>query len=325
MDPSRLPAYVERPGGQCHLQPFACDGTRMFGCFVKGDRATIQRTLVDPCLNKPRGRSPSYYRVLGDHVMVTFAWIAQGSSTNPRQKNVGWLPEKTLTLWVPIVVTDSELGLQVAQRLVVFAPYIVVDNPWSMTSGREIYGFPKDEGPISIPRPDEPVRHFSAETLVLKHYDGKEAQDLPILTMERTAEAGGAAAQVWNTLEDGMQALVEFLRGLWSPVVPGPHFLEDLLKIVRMWEVPSVYLKQFRAAEDGTRACYQAIVEGPCRVTALNTGGRLGGTWTVHAVDYASHPLVSTLGLPTGTVPAEFPFWLDFSFEADDAYEVWRA
>src|SRR6185369_11692054 len=179
----------------------------------------------------------SYYRVLGDHVMVTFAWIAHGSSTNPRQKNVGWLPEKTLTLWVPMVVTDSELGLQVAQRLVVFAPYIVVDNPWSMTSGREIYGFPKDEGQISIPRPDEPVRHFSAETLVLKHYDGKEAQDLPILTMERTAEAGGAAAQVWNTLEDGMQALVEFLRGLWSPVVPGPHFLEDLLKIVRMWEV----------------------------------------------------------------------------------------
>jgi len=325
MDPSRLPAYVERPGGQCHLQPFACDGTRMFGCFVKGDRATIQRTLVDPCLNTPRGRSASYYRVLGDHVMVTYAWIAHGSSKNPRQKNIGWLPEKTLTLWVPLVVVDSELRFQVAQRFVVFAPYIVVDNPWSMTSGREIYGFPKDEGPISIPKPNDPVTNFSASTLVLKNYDGKEAQELPIMTMQRTAETGGVAAQAWNTLDEGVQALVEFLRTLWSPIIPGPHLLEDLLNIVRNWEVPSVYLKQFRAAEDGTRACYQAIIEGPCRVTALNTGGRLGGTWSVTAVEYASHPLVSTLGLSSGTVPAEFPFWIDFSFEADDGYEVWRA
>jgi hypothetical protein len=325
MDPSRLPAYVERPGGQCHLQPFACDGTRMFGCFVKGDRATIQRTLVDPCLNTPRGRSASYYRVLGDHVMVTYAWIAHGSSKNPRQKNIGWLPEKTLTLWVPLVVVDSELRFQVAQRFVVFAPYIVVDNPWSMTSGREIYGFPKDEGPISIPKPersrDELQReHARAEELRRQGSAGASDHD--------DAAHGGDRRRRGAGVEHARRGRAGARRVPADAVVadhPGPHLLEDLLNIVRNWEVPSVYLKQFRAAEDGTRACYQAIIEGPCRVTALNTGGRLGGTWSVTAVEYASHPLVSTLGLSSGTVPAEFPFWIDFSFEADDGYEVWRA
>jgi hypothetical protein len=317
--------YVERHGGLCHLQPFACERTRLFGCFVKGDAARIQQRLIDPCLNAPTGGALDY-RVITSHVLVTFAAVGHGRSLRPPEKTIGWLPELTLTLWVPLVAVERKLGVLVAERVLVFTPYIVVDNPWSMSSGREIYGFPKDLGPIEIPPEGKPPTAFSASTLVLPVFrESEEAREAPIGILRSTEPERAAASSTWSSVEAAARDLAGFLVGAGSIILPGPGLALDLVEILVRREVPGVYLKQFRSAANGHRACYQAIIEAPCRVEKLYGGGPLTGAYTFTTVDFASHPIVSDFGLPATTMPAEFPFWIEFDFVADNGVEVWKA
>lgn len=319
-----LPQYVVRPGEPCHTPPFACDNTQLYGFYVQGDRATIQDKLIDPALNLVRGKGPQY-RTFTDFIMVTYSITAKGTSVDPPDCEQGYVPEYCWTVWIPLLVVKDELGIHVAQKLVMYPAFISVDNTWSLVAGREVYGFPKNSGPLDIPTAGSDPDHFSLTSLAFRKYDpASQAEMEELMRVDRTEKTTGAE-EAWDDLEDAIKAVAGFLHHPSGLPVPGFNLLVDLLKLAKHHEVPAVFLKQFRDAVDGTKACYQAIIEAGCHVTGFHGGGLLDGKYTLTATDYDSMPLASSLGLDPAGVPVEFPFWANIDFVVQDVQEVWKA
>lgn len=320
-----LPTYVRRPAEVVHQQPYACLGTQLYGFYLRGDAATMQQRLVDPILNAPTGGRVDY-RVLTDYVMVTYAFASRGTSLLPPDNGVGWVPEKSWTAWIPLVAVKKELGISVAERLVFYPAYICVDNSWSIAAGREVYGFPKSHGPLDIPKAGEPPTAFSASALVMKVFGpNNEGEIAPLMQVTQTAQSTRSETR-WRDLDEAVKAIAHMWSahsGQW--IVPGLDLIVDILRLVTKEEVPGVFLKQFRDAADGTRACYQAIIEAGSFVTSFHSGGLLTGTYTATIADYDSHPLASDLGLAAGPVPLELAFEANFDFTVRGGREVWRA
>ena len=219
-----------------------------------------------------------------------------------------------------------EFGIAVAQRVVFFPTYICVDNFWSMAAGREVYGFPKSIGPVALPGVGEAPVRLSAATLVIETYSQNAKANLkPVMQIDRTAE-GTMTGAVWGDIEQAFKALVHaWTDGADSIIVPGWNLLVDIFKILTHKEVPTVFLKQFRDAANGTRACYQAVIEAPCVTTALHGAGPLPGTFQATVVNFDTHPIQSDLGLAGPVVAADFAFWADLDFTAEMGTEIWKA
>ena len=324
---ANLPLYVNRPAESVHLQPYACNNTRLLGFFLRGDAPTMQRKLVDPILNAPTGGAVEY-RVASDLVLLSFADAAHGTSLTPPDNMIGWVPENSWTAWIPLLVIKHELGLPVAQRLVFFPAYICVDNTWSLAAGREVYGFPKSYGPVMIPAAGMPPSSFKASTLVMKTFGPQNEGVLaPLLQVDCIAQEG-LRETVWHDLEAVVRAIADMWLGKGSGggrVIPGISLLFDLVGLLLKEEVPGVFLKQFRDAGDGTRACYQAIIEAGSRVTAFRGAGPLKCAYRATLADFASHPLASDLGVAAGTAPLDFAFWADFNFTIGAGTTIWQA
>ena len=76
---------------------------------------------------------------------------------------------------------------------------------------------------------------------------------------------------------------------------------------------------QFRDIENGSRACYQAIVESPMRLTSGLKAGHLPGTWELKINQYESCKVIDRLGLEAsdGIVKPAFQPWAKFDFVLD--------
>ncbi len=315
------PPYVEDRGGDPSWQPFACNRTQMYGFFIAADPAAIQN-LIDRCLNLPTGGACDY-RALSSHVLVTFADTNKLTPTSPPVP--GWVPERSASIWVFAAAVKRELGVYVAERLAVFPAYVFVDIGWSLVTGREVYGFPKQDGPIELPRWKDATGAMTATTMVLPVFrPDEEACNEVVLAVDRVGE-GTATADVWTTLEDAGRFIYQRFDEGARVILPGLGFLKNLVELALHRDVPCVFLKQFRDIADGTRACYQAVTEAPMHVTALHEGGILPGTFQVTTVDYASCRIMRDLGLRTTTVPVTAAFYLDFDFTSERGREVWKA
>lgn len=323
---SDLPHYVVRPGEPSRQPPFACLGMQLYGFYVEGDRKTIQATMIDPVLNAPRGSSHDQYRTFTDYVMVTYSYTEKCVSTEMPDKDFGYVPEYCWTVWVPLLVVRKEGPLHVAQRVVMSPAFIQVDNEWSLVAGREVYGFPKNLGPLTIPLKGEDPALFCNSTLAIDTLGADALATVQeVMRIERTKKLS-TGAEVWEDLEQAIKAVSGFLhkKGGGLPV-PGFNFILDLLKLAKHREVPAVFLKQFRDAAQGATACYQGVIEAGCEVTRFGGGGLLDGDYMMTVADYQSIPIASSLGLDPAGVPCHFPFWANIDFIVEDVKEVWRA
>ena len=318
------PQYVVRPGEPCHTPPYTCNNTQMYNFFAKGDRETIQRKLVDPMLNAPTDGATDY-RAFSDYFMVTYSIAAQGTSLVPPDSQMGYAPEYAWTVWIPVfAMKKGLLGKHVAARLLMYPAMISVDETWSLTAGREVYGFPKNGGPLDIPSPGDDPAAFSVKSLAIPKFAPDAAATYqPLMTVTRT-EKLSTGQEVWSDIKQAIKAIVSFIEKD-AHIIPSLGLAEDLISLAIHEEVPAVFLKQFRDCADGTRACYQAIVEADCRVTKYHGGGLLDGKFTMKACDFDSFPVASCLGLDPAGVECEFPFWCNLDFDTTPAKEIWKA
>ncbi|MGH2803384.1 MAG: hypothetical protein ACRDL4_10115, partial [Thermoleophilaceae bacterium] len=85
--------------------------------------------------------------------------------------------------------------------------------------------------------------------------------------------------------------------------------------------VGQVFLKQFRDAADGTRACYQSVVEAPVRVRRVRARPS-AREWAVRIHPLDSHPIDQELGLADQR--ALLAFDVEIDFDVEDGIEVGR-
>jgi hypothetical protein len=200
-----------------------------------------------------------------------------------------------------------------------FLPYIFLDNPQAIATGREVYGLPK-----MLARFDKTVAtqqpEFAMDVWGFEHLQTETK--LQRLLEVRQKDAGEAQARPWSSWDEARAALIRLLLG--DAEISTGEGMFDLQTL----QIPLVFLKQFRDVADTRRACYQALVEAPARVQQFHGGGMLEGAYELTFSPLASHPLAQSLGLAVdqrGTIQALAHFWLHLDFTLELGSEVWRA
>jgi uncharacterized protein with NAD-binding domain and iron-sulfur cluster len=308
-----LPPYVEYGGRATTPPPFLSEGGRMRGLVLEGDAERIA-DLVDRMFNVPAGGSTDY-RSLGSNVLLLLGGFERVSCLTPPFDRWGSVAEIMASFWIP-VMAGRDLGPTfLAERLVLAVPYIFVDNPMSYLGGRETYGYAKTMARF---QPENAV----GEHVTMEAFGGNFGRDegaawRPFLEVE---EVGPGEGVPQRPLE-GPAGLVRRLVGdLPAVSAEGEIVLADLRLTAELVEsmlagqVHQLFLKQFRDAEDGTRACYQSVVEAP--VNVLRVSNKLVGRdadVTIHELD--SHPIGQELGVTSQRAQIVFDAEIDMVVE----------
>jgi hypothetical protein len=320
---ARGPRYVNRWGFQGSPQPFICRDLTAY-CFVlKGALSNIQ-DLCRRYLREPANGEVEY-RALSPYLILTFTRTPALAAVNPPYNALGRYPEIEAAFWVLTAVVKREAGLEVAERLAWFNPYMMVDNPLALSDGREIYGYPKEYGWFELPDTPKQSEHVALDVLATARF-GPDAIGMRQRLLEMNRTDGGKAAETLRaltTVEDVTRMVADVM--LHDPgLVPGLSLAEDLLDSVLHHRGRQVFLKQFYDVADGDRACYQAIVEAPVQVVAFRQAGILPGEYRLTLHDLDTHPVRTDLGLQDGQ-SAVLGYWMDFDFTLETGSTIWKA
>lgn len=310
--------YVRGGGEQIFQQPFNALGVEYYGFILPADPDSIQRNFCDKFFNEPSGGAVDF-APFGPWIILVFNNLASLASTNPPDRDKGWFGERESATWV--LLQERKSG-----RLYWTTPYIFVDNSYALCMGRETYGFPKSLGQFDISYFPEFSSYFAVDTLVLENFSpDTKGVWTTLWKITRSAPGAGAAAALETDIEAFLKLIVAEFKGLLKNPVEDLKKMWELASILIREEVPMVFLKQFPSAADPTRACYQAIVECPIRMTRFHGGRLLDGEYRAQIQDFASHPVRSDFGIPDQTVPTQFSFFARFDFLVGSGKVLWEA
>ena len=227
--------------------------------------------------------------------------ITNSFSTVPPDSNKGWMSERDFGVWVP-VVRNGRIGW--------YLPYVFVDNVAAMVTGREVFGFFKQQAVLTMPPTPRAPGMFAIDALVIPTFSPtSQAQNLRLLTITTTQ---AAPAGSWGSVREAADAI----KGILPAGISWWQLVENLVEDLVTGDVPMVFLKQFRDATDPTKACYQAVIEANSHLDHWYDG------WVTAPHDIAitpvdSHPIAAECGLAT-PLASVIGFWcrMDFTMQA---------
>jgi acetoacetate decarboxylase len=247
--------------------------------------------------------------------------------------NLGWVAQHEIAFAVPLEWhrPDGSVG----QALV--CPFIFVDDEMSLSTGRQVYGWPKTMAwltpgvnPwISDPGARPPLMQMS--TMVYPElYAGKRQEPRILLEIQERAtpmfsrvpfRVDGALDVVPRAAQAYLDMLGDFTQMMARPPIlgwprgRGMGALRDAQQLTQtlmdaLTRTPTtshITLKQFRDAEKPMQICYQALIDSEMRVERFNGGGLLGearlaagdpsGGHRILLRRYPAEPIVESLGL----------------------------
>lgn len=296
---SNLPPYVDHPGDQSILQPFYLGKCTFWGWILEGNQQNLQ-SLCDRNLNIPRLNGESLeeqelsYQAFTDFVLLAYDTTdyVRGSKNFPRSSVRGITPiykePNELFFCFPCRAVNKKEG---TSRLVWHMPFCYLgDSEPAITTGREVYGFPKAWAEFELSPKDlnsksdeiESIKMSSQWTFRVELENEEPVETRELITIQK--------------INDQFSLAVSFLDHLMNifTSVTDPFF--DLFDV--SVSVNSANLKQFRDVEDGTRACYQEILEAPFVASDLNLQNvDIQGKYEITVKNIASNPFVTALGL----------------------------
>ena len=133
-----------------------------------------------------------------------------------------------------------------AQDLAFYFPYIYVDNPWAIATGREVFGYPKAWSTLHIPPDPKHPAPVRLDTMVLPVL--AKGTKLELLPLIEVSDAPGRAPL--GMLHE-VQNLGTGLEGLpaWPPrTAVGARFqpVREVIHAITEGRIPIVSLKQYR-------------------------------------------------------------------------------
>ncbi len=321
--------YVERGGDMVVRHPIACNRTRMFSWLIDADWDALS-ALCDKAFAEPSGGAVVVRPIL-PAVAVVSAEIRTGGSIDAVDVNKGWARERDLGFWIPVargrLDDDGDFDIE---QIGWYLPYLFIDSAAAVLLGRETYGFAKSLAICDMPDGEHEPSRFRVETQMLRTFErDTEARVEELYRLERS-DGGplGALASSIDSFTDmvaaGTRQLVKHFFGRTHLPMPTWELARNLYASLREGLVPMFFLRQFRDVAHPERACYQAIIEAACDLTAWHGGGFLD-EHLLSIVDTASHPVRRDLGLPDGVIETGFGFWCEFDFVVGLGRELWRA
>jgi uncharacterized protein with NAD-binding domain and iron-sulfur cluster len=349
------PSYVEYGALATAPGPLHCERARLYCFLLRTDRHRVQQ-LCDRVLKQPSGGARRYVVPRLAPVILTFGTIAGLRSLHPAHANRASAYEPEAAIWVPTIAQHYDGRRYVDEHLAIFMPYLWVDDPIALASGREVYGFAKTQGwmpRLGDPRGRDDARLPEPPELLAVDVHGvpqysptAEMGRRRLITIRRRGlrRGGTPAAQPGAPIEgDALSSLVShFLTELEGS--PGPWSAEPaqrssgaarspmqtarartatLAELLSEQVVRHVFLKQIRDAEHGDLAVVQQVIEARSTVVPGSLRWRrLRGSYELSVERLASHPLEDELGL-AGEQTVRLAFAAEFGFHMEAGVVRW--
>ncbi len=257
--------------------PVECKDALLFGFFLAADLTKLQE-LCDAVFTTPSNGVVTC-TPLDSFVLLTFGTM--GWVGNSALSSLG-VQENQVAIQVPVEMTMGGVNTPVW-----FTPFEFVNNPESLTNGREVFGFAKCSGNVDVAALSEP-------------------QFLSVSAF------GGNATDLVMT----PRTIISVKRGLPNPLNIGwavANLSADFFALFTQWAsnggASQIFLKQFMDAANPINACFQQILQTDFSVT-------LKPIWDAFApilCDYDvtisqldTHPVSTQLGIYTQTVHGAF-------------------
>jgi hypothetical protein len=317
-----LPAYVEFGGLASAPGPLQCDDTTLYVFGLKADRDRLD-ALCTRVFRDTTGGAVDY-RPLGDHVLVTFGVVGAIRPGLEPWHSMGAVREPQVGFWIPVARVERERdGDLEAKDFGMFCAAMMLDNPISLLSGREDYGYPKTMGWSAMPGdPTDPATPFTLDVFGMDFGTGQQPERRRLMEL---APVGAELSEAELALGD-ILTVGEWIKDVLfdEPEVElGLTFAYEFGKALKDHKVNQVFLKQVRATVDGRHADLQQVVVAPA-ITKNVKVTRLDHDYacTIQALD--SHPLATELGLEAEQrVTLALKMRFDFLLEAGQVRWSW--
>jgi hypothetical protein len=314
-----MPPYVELLGSSSYPQPFVQTNCSATTFALQADRRTLCR-LVDGWLNVPINKKYRYVPLCPAVFLCSLA-IRRMVCQDPPRSEWGWMEENDLSFMIPLLALRNGI---LPTHLAIGFPFLMVDQPLTMFTGRENFGYRKVLGQFEMsPILQVPI---SGATSVLKTFNpSTKLEPAEVVRINVPSDLPPARSGSFKDAKDVFDAMVKYLPdhgellascGVNQAVTLPDFFLGSSMQIA--------YLKQIRDIVDPSIAAYQGVVESPMEITKFVAGGMLDTGFTVTIANYDSYPLISALGLipdfgRTGdgviqTFTPMFGMWSQFDF-----------
>ncbi|HLW70464.1 MAG TPA: acetoacetate decarboxylase family protein [Candidatus Binataceae bacterium] len=253
--------------------PIVCIGADLYVFAILADLKALNR-LCKRVFDQPSGGAVKC-RALDPYIILIFGAIKKVSGVvgGPGVK------EKNVLLHVPVLVETADASFPA-----LFSPFVWVDNPNSMTGGREVFGYAKTFGKIEINSSPEPVA-FDLDTFGGNLNDQFWDMHPGLIRIKRKQQAPNPLVSIMDLV--GGLGEVGYLLESWSGE-----------------GVTEIFHKQFRAISDRQKgnlapACLHEIATAdyglfgpPAEIDPLTH------LYEIKLKHLDSHPIVKELGLP---------------------------
>jgi hypothetical protein len=315
--------YVEYGSLATVPGPLTARGATEWGFALKADHEKLE-ALCMKVFAGPTGGAIDI-RPLGQHVLLTLGRIDRLVSDLPPFDSMGWSPESQVDIWIPAARVTEHGDHLVAEELLMFMPYIWIDNSLSLPSGREMYGYPKALCWALLPEDGAEETSLGVDVFGM-NYDRDPPEEISRRELIRL-QRGGQVHEPPDDEFEGLHDIGRHLRHLvearpGEAVRPGLHFAAELAKDVLAGRLRQVFLKQIRAVEDGQKAALQQVTEAPYKILKMS-GRPLLHEWACTIEHLDSHPLREELGLEDQTT--RWAFRTKSDFELEQGKVLWDA
>jgi hypothetical protein len=205
-----------------------------------------------------------------------------------------------------------------------FCAAIMLDNPISLLSGREVYGYPKTLGwssPLPGPGDASPPTPFTLDVFGMDFGAGEQPSRRRLFELRAVTDDDEDDLLVEDVLSIG-RWMKETLFAGDDGVEVGLRLGWDVVRDLRAGRVDQVFLKQVRAADAGKEADLQQVVVAPAVVRNVKAT-QLNHDYAFDLNKLDSHPLGEELGLASQSV--KLAGRLHFDMVIDAGHVEWDA
>ncbi|ACJ29602.1 Conserved hypothetical protein [Shewanella piezotolerans WP3] len=307
MDAQR-PNFIYPPGSMLMHSPLILSKADMYGFFMKGKMANLQRS-IDKCLNQVAG-SAMYFKVLSPYVLTSFTRVDKAYSEYPEDRDKGWIQETDIVTWVMVGRQNSSDSDDISH--VYFHPlHIFVNDAMALINGRELFGYPKYMCEYEMPEVGEPLTKLSLSAKSFKHFSkDSELAMHPLLSVDCEAA------------EEHQLSTLEAITQTWDLFKAQTDFIPELDKLGEQQlfsllfkpAIDQIFLKQLPDSA-GDKAVYQAITSAPAKVNKVHSISLLENDLLATVFDNASFSFKESLGVELGEQSVLLPYHVNFDFE----------
>lgn len=185
LDPAGLPGPTTRSGAPPFV--FSHVTTRAFP--LRANLTQLNR-FCDAYLNLDQGIFE--FRPSIPFVYLMVLNYGRMSSASVQAQNLGWVSQHEVTFTVPLECWRRQGKERVFENWACVSPFIFVDDEFSQTTGREVYGWPKIAGeveadvPLWSADPRSPTRVFSLQVPIFPTlFAGAKEESRQLLRIDR--------------------------------------------------------------------------------------------------------------------------------------------